>query len=232
MILGNCINCKKEFRKREHKYTFCSRICANRFNKNGLKKVVLPKKSSLLAEFIGICLGDGYSGKYYISITLNSIADKDYITYVADLARLLFPQVNVSFIQKRDANAVDVRINSVTIATFFRNMGLIPNNKTVPKWINSKIIYQKACVRGLIDTEGSVSKKVYFARKGKSIYFQLNFRNYDIELMRFVRDVLVNLGMKPTLNLSKSLYLSNPKSISIYKKEVGFGNPKLANAIT
>ena len=45
--------------------------------------------------------------------------------------------------------------------------------------------------------------------------------------MEFVRNTLVEIGLKPTMTLKKSLYLSNHKSIDYFRKEIGFSNPKL-----
>ncbi len=82
-------------------------------------------------------------------------------------------------------------------------------------------------MRGLFDTEGSISFKKYSSKKEVRIYKQLNFRNTDIRLISFVRDSLTALGLKCTMTLKKSLYLSNDNSISIFRDQIGFGNPKL-----
>lgn len=228
MIIGICGFCKKEFRKREQKYKFCSLYCSNNFNRNCLIKIKLPQLSIGLAEFVGVCLGDGYVSRYQTSITLNSIADSAYIPYVVDLSLFLFPNVNVSVIKKRYEQATDVRLNSKIVADFFHSMGIVPKNKKVPAWIFTKLKYRKACVKGLFDTEGSTAQKTYISQKGRQTYYQLNFRNYDKEIMRFVRDVLLEINLKPTVTLNKSLYISNLKDIKTYMKSIGSGNPKLS----
>lgn len=227
MLLGVCIFCKSEFRKREAKYKFCSLICANRFNLNGLSKVELPKIGINLAEFIGICLGDGCASKYQVSVTLNSIADKDYAQYVFSLSRSLFPGATISLIKRTDENSVTIRINSRIVSDFIKSMGIVSNAKHIPLWIMNDPIYRRYCMKGLFDTEGSISFKRYISRKGVMIYKQLNFRNINVLLMTFVRDNLVSLGLKPTMTLKASLYLSNDKSIATFRELVGFGNPKL-----
>ena len=227
MIIGICKYCKKNFRKREQKYKFCSLYCSNNFNKNGLIKVVLPKWNNQLAEFVGICLGDGNISHYYVGITLNSVADKDYISYVTHLIESIFPGIIISIIQKKE-QAIELRINSRIVADFFYNMGIIPRNKKIPDWIFTSPNYIKFCVRGLFDTEGSISFKTYVSKRGTSVYKQLNFRNYDKNLVMFVRDALRGMGLKPTMNLTKSLYLSNNNAIDQFRDEIGFGNSKLA----
>src|SRR5260221_5964975 len=122
MIIGICKYCKKEFRKRENKRIFCSLFCSNNFNKNCLTKVNLPSYSIDLAEFVGICLGDGYVSKYQVFVTLNSIVDHEYIPYVMNLIQKLFPKVGMSLVKRKD-NATDVRINSSIVASFLSSMG-------------------------------------------------------------------------------------------------------------
>lgn len=227
MILGNCLHCKKIFRKREQKYKFCSLICSSGFNRNGLKNVTLPQHSSLLAEFIGILLGDGSVSKYQTGVTLNSIADKDYIPKVIEISKVLFPEANVSAVKKGKFNAIELRISSRIVSDFLREMGIISGKKKVPLWILHSNVYRNSCVRGLFDTEGSVSLKKYIGKNGTRKYYQLNFRNYDKEIMRFVRDTLLELNLKPTMTLTKSLYLSNPYALKTFLNEIKPTNPKL-----
>jgi hypothetical protein len=227
MLTGKCINCKKKFRKRERKNKFCSLICANNFNRNGLKYVKLPAYSNLLAEFVGICLGDGNVAKYQVGITLNTIADKKYIPYVLNVIKLLFPSTKISLSEKKNQNAIYIRINSKIVASFIYGMGIIPKDKKIPDWILTSDDYRHFCARGLFDTEGSISFKIYKSKKGTSLYKQLNFRNTNIRLIRFMRDTLKDMGLRPTMTLEKSLYLSNHESIEYFNNKVGFGNPKL-----
>lgn len=228
MIIGYCKNCSRKFRKRENKYLFCSIKCANGYNKNGLNIVSLPRNNSNLAEFVGICLGDGHASKYQVAISLNSIADRDYIPCVTRLTTQLFPGATMSILERKNYNMVDVKVNSIIVSNFMKKNGVVSNNKFIPKWIFKKSAYVKSCVRGLFDTEGSISFKVYKSKSGVSLYKQLNFRNYNPELMTFVRDSLLGLGFKPTSTLKGSLYLSNHQSINKFRELIGFSNPKLS----
>lgn len=226
-MLGVCKRCKKEYRKRERTRKFCSLTCASRYNLNGINKVILPNRSQSLSEFIGICLGDGYAWGYQTGITLNYIADRKYITFVENLAKSLFPGATFSTIKRKKENAVDIRINSKIVVDFLKTNGIISNAKVVPNWILEKEEYRRSCVRGLFDTEGHISFKIYQSRKRVSVYKQLNFRNSNMVLMGFVKDCLINLGLKPTTTMKRSLYLSNHESVDIYREQIGFSNPKL-----
>lgn len=227
-MIGLCGSCKKNFRKREQKYKFCSLSCSSKFNSSHRSKnFKMPHHNKKLAEFIGICLGDGYVSSYQVGITLNSVADKEYIPYVVNLIKSLFPKVTISLSTKKTENIVLIRINSKSIALFIKKMGIVPNAKYIPAWIYKRPTYIKHCIRGLFDTEGSISFKVYAGQVKIGLYKQLNFRNTNILLMIFVRDGLLSFGFKPTRTLKKSLYLSNHESIAQFGKVIGFSNPKL-----
>lgn len=227
MIIGNCLFCGKEYIKRARKYNFCSVICSNSFNKNGLIDIKLPPENEELAEFVGILLGDGYVSKYQTSVILNSIADKDYILYVVNLISKLFPKVKISLIKRKNDKALDIRFNSIIISKYFIEMGIVANNKIIPQWILNDNNFKIACLRGLFDTEGSISFKVYEGKEKVSVYKQLNFRNTNSEIIVFARDALISLGFDPTMTLKHSIYLSNNISIANFREKVGFNNPKL-----
>lgn len=106
-------------------------------------------------------------------------------------------------------------------------MGNVPNAKYIPQWILGNPTYIKFCIRGLFDTEGSISFKVYAGMVKVGLYKQLNFRNTNMVLMGFVRDNLIAFGFKPTKTMKNSLYLSNHDSIALFAKRIGFSNPKL-----
>lgn len=131
-MVVKCFHCKKSFKKKYKSQKFCSLVCANRFNLNGLKRINLPKQNKDLAEFIGIMLGDGYVGKYFSRIFLNSVADKDYVNYVTQLARKLFGQKAVAIRPEKHQNLINIQISSRIVSDFLRGFGLIPYCKTIP----------------------------------------------------------------------------------------------------
>ena len=144
MNLGQCLLCKKEFKKRYSQKKFCSLLCANRHNLNCLNQISLPKNSLALAEFVGIMLGDGHVSKYFAGIALNSIADAEYIKYVARLSKKLFPEAPISIMPKKMQNYTSIQISSRIIADFLRSMDLIPHKKKIAPWILENESYTKA----------------------------------------------------------------------------------------
>lgn len=226
MIKGVCKFCCEEFRKREQKRRFCSLVCANRFNKNGLKLIHLPDKSSDLAELIGICLGDGCAWGYQTYITLGMENDKTYIPYVINLVKKLFPEVFVSIINKKNEKALDVRINSKVVTDFLKTMGIVPHNKKVPEWVLEDLDFVKACIRGLIDTDGSFIIHRYSVKGKVYEYLKISFTNSSENLLNFLHTGLSRLGIKSYRSYNYQVWIHDQKEVQKYLKSVGTGNLK------
>jgi len=227
MNFTNCLQCNTQFIKQQKTREFCSLKCSNSFNIDGLHKIPLPQQNEKLAEFIGICLGDGCTQKYQTTITLNRIVDEEYSKYVEKLAQELFTPKTVTINSNFTPKITRVCINSKIATDFLKSNGIIANKKFVPSWIQDNLQFKKYCIRGLFDTEGSISYKIYRGKKAISLYKQLNFRNNDINLMKLTRDTLIELGHKVTTTLKRSLYLSTHKGIYRFRDEIGFSNAKL-----
>ena len=87
-------------------------VTKNKFNK--------PKQSKNLAEFIGIVLGDGGLTRSQLFITLNSEADKIYISYVVKLIFKLF-KYNPYVFKRKDAKAVVIVVTGVDFVDYLLN---------------------------------------------------------------------------------------------------------------
>lgn len=226
MIVGICQYCKNEFRKREQKRKFCSLKCASQFNKNGLKKIQLPDYSPELAEFVGICLGDGCAWGYQVSITLHSEWDKLYILFVVDLAKELFPGIVVSLIKKKNEKAIDIRLSSKLMADYLKSMGVISHNKQVVDWVLTDPSYIKSCIRGLIDTDGSFILHRYKIKGKEYFYPKLSFTNKSEALLNFVFKELNQLGFNPKKSYKYQVWLHSQKDVKNYLELIGTSNKK------
>ena len=210
-----------------------------------LKKINIPKKDEKLAEFVGIVLGDGniheYKGFYNgrvietnaIRIAGDSNKDKEYLeSYVASLGKELFG-LKACFYKQKDANTLYIIFNGKQIIEFMIHIGLKSGNKiksqvTIPEWIWESEECLKACIRGLIDTDGSVYELLPYWPG----LFQLTFENRNITLLRDTRKAFLKLGY----NISKicgnrtehgtKIYLTRKNDIAKFYKEINFSNPK------
>ncbi|KKR78236.1 MAG: hypothetical protein UU24_C0040G0007, partial [Candidatus Nomurabacteria bacterium GW2011_GWA2_40_9] len=92
-----------------------------------LVKIKKPKKSKLLAEFVGIMLGDGGVNKYHTSVTLSS-KEKLYILYVSKMIKSLFG-VTPKIYELKDAKAVRIVVNRKQLVDFCQDIGLVVGDK-------------------------------------------------------------------------------------------------------
>jgi len=131
-------------------------------------------------------------------------------------------------IELRKSNEMLIIVHSKKIVEFFNNQGLkygdkIRNQVTIPAWIFKKKSYLRACIRGLIDTDGCI----YALKPHYSNYYQLSFKNYNMTLLRDVRKAFLTLGY-PISKISKNnqIYLTQKVFIRKFYKEIGFSNLK------
>lgn len=194
------------------------------------KEIHEPAQSPDLAEIFGILLGDGGISTYQVVVTLNSKSDKKYGDFVIQL----FSRVFRIMPRKYNAygNAFNIVISRKALVEFLVSNGLkrghkIRENVSIPTWILDSKEYQKRCVRGLVDTDGSVVIEKH--RVGKKIYNypRLNFTNSSPTLIKQVYDIFINQGFNPKIRRAgKSVQLENIKEICQYFSIIGSSNPK------
>lgn len=191
------------------------------------KKIITPQLSPVLAEFVGIILGDGGITQYQTAVSFNSSTDAEYIKYVSALFQTLFG-LSTS-IKYREGNACSLRASSIELSKYLVFIGLHQGNKVrnqvdVPQWIFNKRKFMGACIRGLIDTDGNIARKNYHA---KTLAMQISFRNESQPLLRSAREMLIQLGFTPSkITKSHHIHLTRKKDIEKYMREIGFNNPK------
>jgi len=183
-------------------------------------------KISGLAEFVGIMLGDGnlYSqestGNYQIRIAFNSKNEYEYLIFVKNLANKLFSK-NFYIKYMKDKNCFHLCLSNKVL--FYKLKKLCSNKKKIPLWIFKNREYLKSCIRGLIDTDGSIF------RMSKRDYrlIRIEFKNMNEKLLNDARKSLLLLGFHPSkIICNKEFFISRQEEIKRYVKEIGFNNPK------
>jgi len=117
---------------------------------------------------------------------------------------------------------------SKELVLFFISIGIKPRDKilnqsTIPNWIWRDDNFLRACLRGLIDTDGSIFR---MSNKNPNL-LRICFTNYNIKLLNDTRDSFIKLGFNPSKIISnKQFFISRKKDIGKYLKEVGFSNKK------
>jgi intein/homing endonuclease len=183
-----------------------------------VKSIKIPKYSENLAEFIGIMLGDGNlhflkNQSYMVRIAGHSIFDREYLTkHVYSLCIELFG-VTPKFYQAKDKNEMVLLIHSKKIVGYLLKIGLksgdkIRNKSDIPSWIMKHPSFLSACLRGLIDTDGSI----YRMSKKDSNLLRIGFTNHNLTLLSQCQLAFTNLGFHPSKIVCKHSFFISRKS--------------------
>ena len=93
----------------------------------------------------------------------------------------------------------------------------------MPNWIFRNNGFLKACLRGLIDTDGSVFR---MSKKDPHL-LRLSFTNCNHTLLKDTRNAFIQLGFSPSrITRNNKIYLSRKQDIARYINEIGFSNNK------
>lgn len=202
--------------------------------KSHRKQVTTPETSEKLAEFFGLMLGDGGIGNpWQLTITMNSEKDKEYSKYVVDLIHSLFG-VRPAMRTRKDMNALVIVLSSTTIVDFVTMRGLPRGNKLaglleIPGWIMEKPLLKRACVRGLMDTDGClfVHRHKTLGRRYENI--GLCFTSLSKELTQQVADIFLENRIVPHITADGTrIYLYSVKAVEQYLQTFGSSNPRIS----
>ena len=168
------------------------------------KVITRPKKSALLAEFIGIMLGDGcLSSRFQVGIAFNAETDRDYGGYLQHLFQELFG-VSATIQQRSNTHGWTVVASSRALVEHLQTIGLVFGNKVtnqvdVPEWIWREPVYQQACLRGLMDTDGSVYRYAHNVHGHRYDHVGLCFTNHSRPLLLSTERLLKICGFHPCI---------------------------------
>ncbi|MCD4759994.1 hypothetical protein K8R33_03835, partial [archaeon] len=203
------------------------------------KRINKPTSKSIkLAEFVGIMLGDGcvtecYSDEkkqHFYAARVSGHSEDDFvylIHYVTNLMNDLFGSMP-SYYKLKHEKEINLCFNGMEIVKFLNSIGLKSgnkkeNNQGIPDWIFEKREYMIACLRGLIDTDGSVCPIT-----GKN-YSCIWFKSAIPKLRESFSVLVKELGIITTNWSGKNtpqIYVCRKNMIRKYFEEIGFSNPK------
>ena len=194
------------------------------------KKIKYPRKSARLAEFVGILMGDGGISARQVVITLHSETDREFADYYCDLCDTLFGvRPRISKIKKW--KAINLAISRTDLVEYCNRIGLpigdkIKQGLDVPAWIKENKAYSRACLRGLVDTDGSVFDHRYRVNGKQYVYKKLDFCTLSRPLLESAYKIFLANGMKPYIAQGKKLRLESKHDIKRYFKVIGSSNQK------
>ena len=161
----------------------------------------ISPRSIVLAYIIGVALVDGnLSNPNSRAIRLRITCDAKYPRLAKEIEgklRYLLPKNKVSIVrvpQKDSYFNISVYSNRFDQWLPWK-VGQGPKEKQqvrIPSWIKKEIVFSRACVRGLLQTDGSI-----YMDRG---YCMINFTNIVYPLARDVYRALQKLGYRPTFS--------------------------------
>lgn len=166
------------------------------------KVKILNSDKKLRAYIVGAALGDGnLSNPNHRAVRLRISCDKKYpklLKYLNKSLQSLFPDNRVNTINKHGCVDVSVYSNFLPQLLGWRwdSGPKHKQNVSVPFWIKQKPIYTKECLRGLLQTDGSIYKD-----RG---YLMVNFVNHSKNLADDVTSMMASLGYKPNVQALKT----------------------------
>lgn len=193
------------------------------------KDIKRPPECMLLAEFIGILLGDGGITKNQVKVSFNRVTDKLYSVYIQKIIKDLFDLSSIIKLNKHDRGG-DIIVSSRELVDFLIDKGLktgckVRNNADAPKWIFKKNGYKICCLRGLVDTDGSFYPYKHTVNNKEYTNFSMCFTNHSIPLLESAYEILKALGFTPVKS-GRHVYLNKKREIDRYFDIIGSSNPK------
>lgn len=195
---------------------------------NVRKEVPRLTPSQGLAELFGIILGDGGITDYQVRITLDAKVDKKYVPFVARLMLSFFhekPSIS------RRKNVINITISGAGVVEALEKLGLKRGNKVkhqvaIPSWIIDHQAYARACVRGLMDTDGCVFFHRHRTKGIPYVHCGLTLTNNSRAILDGVLTILKIDHFSPSVAGGNKLYLYNFEEVKRYFELVGTSNPK------
>src|SRR3989344_1662288 len=192
-----------------------------------------PRQSTDLAEFFGIMIGDGGMTDYQIIITLHHTDDLAYSKFVIHLIKKLF-DVSPKIYHRPKISVNNIAISRSRLIVYLKIFGLVTGNKIkqqldIPDWIKNRAPFLKACIRGLVDTDGCIIRHKYAVNNKKYSYKKLSFTSMSKPLRETVFRAFKKFGLTPTISQNRDVRLHGIKDMGVYFSLIGSHNPKHLN---
>jgi hypothetical protein len=181
---------------------------------SALKNFLIPSYSTEISELSGIMLGDGGISDYQVIITLNLFG------------------ITPSLYYRKTASAVHIVVSRKGLVEFLVNTcGLVKGHKiknqaSIPDWIKNSTELEIACIRGLIDTDGSIFNHRYYSKAKEYSYKKLSFTSVSKPLLLSAYDILRKMEFNCRLGSNHDLRIDSVSDMKKYFEVIGSHNPK------
>ncbi len=193
------------------------------------KAIERPPYSAKLAEFVGIMLGDGYLGDYQVMLYFNSRTEQLFADYVQKAIRDLFG-FSASR-RQRECNCLDLVASGKNLVEYLRGLGLTAKHKLkehadVPAWVFQQTEWMQACLRGLIDTDGTLFFHTHRVGGHRYRHIGLTFTSYAPSLLNGTHRLFHELGYASRLYAKRgNMFLFRRGDVTRYMETIGSQHP-------
>jgi DNA-binding transcriptional regulator WhiA len=157
------------------------------------KRIKIPPTNEKLAELIGAYLGDGTLNKYQLRISGDCRYEGPYYEYLSKIIFELFGIYPSIYRESKRRNTLLLVLSSNKVCSFFKERlniqygDKIRNKTVIPPEIIKDNRFSLACLRSLIDTDGSISRR---GKNGSQFCIQFTSHN------KFLLKQVVKIGKK------------------------------------
>lgn len=193
------------------------------------KQVIHPRKSALLAEFLGIVLGDGSITTSQVRIYVNSKTDRDYAYFIKKTVASLF-NINAT-ITGKSKNCFDIVISSRNLVDFLVDCGLKKGDKIlsgvdVPEWILKDREFSKSCLRGLMDTDGGIFFHNHVTKGIRYRHMGICFTSHSKLILNSAYKTMRNFSINCKTDGKRHVMIYNRDEVEKYMDVIGSHNYK------
>ncbi len=215
--------------------------------KRGL--VIPTKMTSELAEYLGIVVGDGYVGTInnrktgktscVIEISGNMKNDLEYHEkHIIPLYKKLF-NLDANVLKRTKDSTIKIVVYSKDIVGFINGLGIKSpkHHIEIPSCILNYKDFWTDFIRGLFDTDGSISLKRRY--RNYHYYPVISLGQRSRRLVEQVVEILQELGFKMNFQYDKKvfdkrgfvskgsrLFINGLENLELWMDVIGFNNPK------
>ena len=194
------------------------------------KSIAEPGLSSALAEFMGMMLGDGcLNNAYQLALYFNAETDSAYADFLETCARKLFGLTPRRW-RDPDGRGGALIFSSKRLVDYLLRLGFARGDKVVtqarvPNWVLADPEYRRSCLRGLMDTDGSIYDYQHRVYGRQYSHAALCFTNRSLPLLTFVAETLRLNGYRPVTSGFR-IYLYRRNELIRYFSDIGTHNEK------
>lgn len=133
--------------------------------------------------------------------------------------------------KKKGSLAIDIVAHRKNLVEFCNSIGLVIGNKLkqgldIPQWIKDNKEYSIACVRGLVDTDGSVFAHKYKTNGKEYSYKKVSFTSMSTSLLHSVLSILKEFGIRSRIHKNRDIRIESVADVKKYFCIFNTSNPK------